>query len=270
MPLTMRLASQKVNTIPRAIDNRAWYGYYPPMTNSSLSRSAARRRSWTAIAGAGVLVWTLAGCAAPVAGEPPSPPQTQAASNPEPTPEVPIEEQIAALAIPAGLDNETVAQRYAELSTAWWNAGKTDNFVEDYMAFSEETGRPNEEYYDELGKTNAELYGPAMYGPSWNTDPALQAIIQERIEANIANLKAYNMTAFNDDPANIEGFKTWYQVDRVRPISSDENSRSLELTMSTDDNSELNTVPDGSVSESGIITLSLIVVDGKEYVTHTP
>ncbi len=221
----------------------------------------------------GVGVAALAGCAPSEAkpdvtqSQAPSPEVTETAPTSEETstPEVSIEEQIEALKIPTGLSNEDLAQAYIDLSNEWWTAGADDQLREDSL----EANLSWDDFLPQVAAENAQIYAPALYGPDWQTNPAIQEVLSNKISANQNMLANFTYTAWSDDPENKEAYDSWMEVAKVTEVTKSDSTRTLVITYSNHNNAEKNAVDDGTLVPSEAVELVFTEVDGSEVVTSS-
>jgi hypothetical protein len=223
-----------------------------------------------ALLAAGALTIGLAGCGANASAQGPEPtssssseptPDTSEAPSPQET-ETPTSSEFE---IPAGLSAEEVGELIVgDRFTNWNNAGAEDSLLD--RSIDENIS------WDDLlpivADENKKLYADALYVDGWENDPNLVKSVDGARDANLSVLQWYTYTAWSSEekPENKEGFKSWMEVIDVDEVTSDEDSRVINVVYIQKNNSDQNLGPEADPVET-VYNISLQTIGDTEKIS---
>ncbi len=192
----------------------------------------------------------------------------QPSEAPSPTPEIKVP-TIEQLEIPSGLDPEAVGKLIIEDRLSGWSNASAEN---DLLQYSIDKNESWDTLIPELAEKNAEVYGPALFGPDYKNG---QYINQKDVDnfklVNETTLKWYVATQWSHDqkPDNKEGYRQWMTVNSVEQLNDgnpNDDTRTILVNYTDHSNSDKNEGP-APQREGGQWTFELKNVGNHEIIT---
>jgi hypothetical protein len=188
---------------------------------------------------------------------------TEPAEQPGESPEQPVnngEYTVESLEVPANLSTEELAELMIENRiTGWLNAGATN----DLYRIAKESGDPWDVVVERVSAENRDIFADALFIDGWQDNPELKESVENFRNENWSRLGLYASTAFKTDGPEIEGFRSWIEVNGVTE-TQDGTSRILAINTTEYDNREAAGLTLESGTPNGIWTITLVVENGVE------
>ncbi len=165
--------------------------------------------------------------------------------------------------IPAGLDAEAAAKAVVEGAlTDWENAGANDS-LRNHILSSDESF---DTVMQGVAEDNKVVVTDNLFIEGWESVESLSSLAAGAEQANFNNLSWFSSTAWSDEePENVEGFRTWMEVTAVRETDDGDNNpdtRTILVDYTNNSNSDQNVGPEPQ-RPGGTFEMDL-VSDGKQ------
>lgn len=203
----------------------------------------------------------------PSATATPSADPTEKPSTPATTPEE--EPQVDSFEIPAGLEDEELAEVFVDRITDMKNAGATPQFAQDALHVGQESGRDAIiDYARDIAAQNIEALAPQIFTKDALKNEKIKKWLQNLEEINAATLYAYFLTSGGQE-GDEEPYRRWWEVTDVHSLKADPGTRKLTIDVYEYENTEKNRMDElgaNPIEGPGSVTVTFRTIDGREMI----
>ncbi len=172
------------------------------------------------------------------------------------------EERVTEFSIPAEAEKEQLNTLFLKQVTAWANDGANDGLR--YL-INKSDDAPSDTV-KKIARENANAHAEALFGENWKDSPEIVAYVEDKITLNASVLDAFRSTAWSQSDADAEPYKLWV-TPGSRGIETRGTAGAYDIYYLYKDNSDRNSIPDGSIPTSGYVSLKSKSSNGKTVFT---
>lgn len=188
----------------------------------------------------------------------------------EPTPtktamsQAELDKKIAEIKIPAGLDNQALANAVIDRSNKWLNAGTNDSSLWLRLA---QPGATRDSVGRAVALDQQKAFAPTLYGPNWPKDPAIAQAVQKQTDGNARTVSLWLATAKNNRFGDPVPYQIWSEMTGVTVVSQTPTARHLRINYNNFDRADPNVVAPNTIDKYGQDDVTLTPVNGSEVIT---